>query len=60
MTIELIETTYIRPRIICFGFNGDENEFKEYPEQVGKTSGDEWRIYRGHRLWLAPENMPRS
>ena len=58
--VELIKTTDIRPHIICIGFSGDKNEFKEYPEQVGKTGGDEWRIYGGHRLWLAPENMPRS
>ena len=30
--------------------------FKEYDEQMGKTGGDEWRIYGGHRLWIAPEH----
>jgi hypothetical protein len=58
--VELIETTDIRPHIIRFGFSGDENGFKEYPEQVGKIGGDEWRIYGGHRIWLALENTPRS
>ena len=33
---------------------------KEFPDQMGKTGGDEWRIYGGHRFWHAPEEMPRS
>jgi hypothetical protein len=27
---------------------------------LGKTGGDEWRIYGGHRLWHAPEVRPRT
>lgn len=59
-TIELIATTDVGPRIIRFGFVGGRNEFKEYPDQMGKTGGDEWRIYGGHRLWHSPERKPRS
>ena len=33
---------------------------KEYPEQVGKSGGDEWHIYGGHRLWQAPEDSKKS
>ncbi|MCD6351858.1 MAG: hypothetical protein J7M26_07050 [Armatimonadetes bacterium] len=58
--VELIATTDVGPRIIRFGFVGERNEFKEYPDQVGKTGGDEWRIYGGHRLWHSPERKPRS
>jgi len=58
--IDLIVTTDVGPRIIRYGFVGDKNEFKEYPEMVGKSGGDEWRIYGGHRLWHAPEAKPRS
>ena len=58
--IELILTADVGPRIIRFGFVGEENEFKEYADQVGKTGGSEWRIYGGHRLWHAPEMRPRS
>jgi len=58
--IELIVTSDVGPRIIHFGFVGDENEFKQYADQVGKTGGDEWRIYGGHRLWHAPEAQPRT
>ncbi len=58
--IDLIVTTDVGPRIIRFGFVGEDNELKEYAEQVGKTGGQEWRIYGGHRLWHAPEANPRS
>jgi len=58
--IELIATQDVGPRIIRFGFVGGVNVFGENEQQVGKTGGDEWRIYGGHRLWHAPEGMPRS
>ncbi len=58
--VELIITTDVGPRIIKFGFFGEENQFKEYDDMVGTTGGDKWRIYGGHRLWHAPEVMPRT
>ena len=58
--IELIVTTDVGPRVIRFGFVSDENEFKEYKDQLGKVGGSNWRIYGGHRLWHAPEGMPRT
>ncbi|MCH8919317.1 MAG: hypothetical protein IIA23_01245 [Chloroflexi bacterium] len=58
--VDLVVTTDVGPRIIRFGFVGDENEFKEYDEMVGRTGGDDWRIYGGHRLWHAPEARPRT
>lgn len=58
--IELIVTGDVGPRIIRFGFIGQENLLKEYPQFMGKTGGDEWRIYGGHRLWHAPEENPRT
>lgn len=58
--IELIATTDVGPRIIRLGFVGGENLMKEFPDQMGKTGGDQWRIYGGHRFWHAPEEMPRS
>jgi hypothetical protein len=59
-TIDLIVTTDVGPRIIRFGFVRGENEFAEFPTMVGKTGGKEWRIYGGHRLWHAPEDLVRS
>src|SRR5687768_17136654 len=58
--IEMIITTDVGPRIIHFGFVGSENELNVFPEMLGKTGGDEWRVYGGHRLWHAPEQNPRS
>lgn len=58
--VELVATTDVGPRLIRFGFVGERNEFKEYADQVGKTGGDEWNIFGGHRLWHSPERKPRS
>jgi hypothetical protein len=58
--VDLVVTTDVGPRIIRYGFTGERNEFKEFDDMVGKTGGDEWRIYGGHRFWIAPEQKPRS
>ncbi len=58
--VDLIVTTDVGPRIIRFGFVGEDNEFKEYEEMMGLTGGNEWRIYGGHRLWHAPEDLVRT
>ncbi|MCA9434799.1 MAG: hypothetical protein KC978_03385 [Candidatus Omnitrophica bacterium] len=59
-TMELIATTDVGPRIIRCGFVGGENLFLESTDQLGKTGGEDWRIYGGHRLWHAPEMKPRT
>ena len=59
-TVELVATTDVGPRIIRFGFVGQDNEFFEDPNQIGKTGGSEWMSYGGHRFWLAPEAKPRT
>lgn len=58
--IELIVATDIGPRIVKFGFINKQNFLYLVPEHRGTTGGDEWRIYGGHRLWLAPEVIPFS
>jgi hypothetical protein len=58
--LELIATTDVGPRVIRLARPGGKNLFKEWPDQLGKTGGEEWRIYGGHRLWHAPEVKPRS
>jgi len=57
--IELIATTDVGPRIIRFGFVGEQNMFREFPDQMGKTGGDEYRLYGGSRFWHGPEANPR-
>lgn len=58
--IDLIATIDVGPRIIRFGFIGEENEFCEVKDQLGKTGGNKWNIFGGHRLWHSPEHKPRS
>jgi hypothetical protein len=58
--VELIATTDVGPRLIRFGFVGEENEFKEFDSMRGQTGGDKWWAYGGHRLWHAPEAQPRT
>jgi hypothetical protein len=58
--VDLVVTTDVGPRVIRFGFVGEENEFKEYEEMLGQSGGRQWRIYGGHRLWHAPEHIPRT
>ena len=57
---ELIVTADVGPRVIRCGLVGADNEFKEYPDQLGLTGGSDWRIYGGHRLWHAPEHELRT
>jgi len=58
--VELVAVADVGPRIIRLGFVGSENEFFENKSQLGRVGGKEWRIYGGHRLWVAPEGSPRS
>lgn len=58
--VELVVTTDVGPRIIRYGFIGEANEFKEYPEEMGKTGGEDYHLYGGHRLWHAPEHAVRT
>lgn len=59
-TVEVIVTTDIGPRVIRYGFVGGENIFGEVPEATTKTALGDWKPWGGHRLWTAPEEMPRS
>jgi hypothetical protein len=58
--VELIATTDVGPRIVHLGLPGGDNIFGLMPDEAGKTGGDEWRIYGGHRLWHSPEARPRT
>jgi hypothetical protein len=54
-TVQLIISTEVGPRILFFGFHGEDNEFYENPEHAGKCGGNDFRVYGGHRLWVSPE-----
>ncbi len=59
-TVELVLTTAIGPRIIRYGFIGGDNVLGEVPDLTTKTALGDWKPWGGHRLWSAPEAMPRS
>ena len=58
--VELLLTSDVGPRVLHFAFLGQENQLQEYPTDLGKTGGEDWRPYGGHRFWHAPEAQPRT
>jgi len=60
-TVDVMVTTDLGPRVIFYGFTGGTNILAEMgPESVVKTDLGDWHPWGGHRLWTAPEGMPRS
>jgi hypothetical protein len=59
-SVELILTADVGPRAIRFAFLGQTNEFYEDDEWIGKTGDPAFHSYGGHRLWHAPESIPRT
>ncbi|MDP8242904.1 MAG: DUF4380 domain-containing protein [Candidatus Hinthialibacter antarcticus] len=53
--VELIAVADIGPRILRVGFVGGQNFFSVSEGSKGKTGGNEWNGYGGHRFWIAPE-----
>jgi len=58
--VDLVVTSDVGPRIIRYGFIGEDNEFIEFTDDLGKTGGEEWHSFGGHRLWHAPEDQVRT
>lgn len=58
--VELIVTADVGPRVIRYAFVGGQNIFKEFKEQLGKSGEKEWQARGGHRVWIAPEQVPES
>ncbi len=48
------------PRIVRLKYNGSPNLFAEAPEISIPTPYGDYHYLGGHRLWHAPESMPRS
>ncbi|MDH7480645.1 MAG: hypothetical protein QHH26_01555 [Armatimonadota bacterium] len=60
-TVEVIATSDIGPRVIAYRFIGGENILAELGKgAVVKTDLGDWHPWGGHRLWHAPESIPRS
>lgn len=58
--LEMIITTDVGPRVIAVNVPGRKNMMRVAGETAGKTGGDAWISYGGHRLWHAPEVKPRT
>jgi hypothetical protein len=59
--IELLVTRSAGPRILSLRFKGAENFFAEHPDAVAeRPDGRLYHFVGGHRLWHAPEHMPRT
>lgn len=51
----------IGPRILYLGLDDEQfNLFNIVPGIQLETPDGTWRIYGGHRLWVAPEDFPRT
>ena len=57
---ELVATTAFGPRIIHYGRTDGPNAFHVISETRGRIQSGQWYPYGGHRLWHAPEVMPRT
>ncbi len=56
-TVELAASLDFGIRILRFSLCGGENVFYEQPQEAQYLCTEEgWRVYGGHRLWLAPES----
>lgn len=53
--VQLVVSTEVGPRILFYGFRGEENEFHEIPDHSGRGGDQIFRVYGGHRLWVSPE-----
>jgi hypothetical protein len=58
LELECLETA--GPRIIRLSYKGSENLLAELPYEPISTPFGDYHHLGGHRLWHAPEGMPRS
>lgn len=57
---ELYVTIDMGPRIIKYNLLGKENVFCEHLTDEPQVKETGWKIIGGHRLWHAPESIPRT
>lgn len=57
---EIVIPKGIGPRVMYCGFKGGANLFHNVKEDLGKSGEPDWHVRGGHRLWHAPELMPRT
>jgi hypothetical protein len=60
-SLSILVTQSAGPRIISLRYKDGQNLFAELPDStVVRPDGKIYHFYGGHRLWHAPENMPRT
>lgn len=59
-SLELLIPQEIGPRVVFLGSPGGKNLFHVVEEDAGKSGEPDWHLRGGHRLWHAPESMPRT
>lgn len=60
-TLRLLVTQSVGPRVLLLQFNDGPNLFAELPDFVSeRPDGQLFHFRGGHRLWHAPEAMPRT
>jgi hypothetical protein len=58
--VRLLVTRTVGPRILSFGFKGEENLLAELPDVAINHADGVFHFYGGHRLWHAPEEPRRT
>jgi hypothetical protein len=60
-SLNLLVTQSAGPRILSLSLRGEENLLASLPDfTVQRPDGKTFRFWGGHRLWHAPEHMPRT
>lgn len=57
---EIVIPKGIGPRVVHCGISGKANLFHAVKEELGRSGEPGWHLRGGHRLWHAPEVMPRT
>ena len=59
-TASIVLAKEFGPRILSYSIGDGPNILGWHPHAAVTTELGEWKPYGGHRLWMAPENMPLS
>jgi hypothetical protein len=59
-TARIVVAREFGPRILAYSIGDGPNILGWHPHAAVTTDLGEWKPYGGHRLWMAPENMPLS
>lgn len=58
--VDLVISGNFGPRILRYGFVGEQNELAEVYDAARNTPDDQFKLYGGHRFWHAPEQRGRT